>query len=374
MEEENKNSMESLNGADDNFLDLKDKAERINDFYKELFEPTEARDSIEQKIASLYKRLFEGSEGKLSIEIEVDELFNNAKKDYEEFQKHFDAISRFNGYLFIGDNSNLPLEKQINNLYSKLFEGTDDDDSLEVQFNNLLEQLEEQLENIKIKVDSFSLAYEKVFIDTKDESGKVVIPSLINAIQEQKKELNSLIEEANKKLYALTDSSLHNAFAKRANEYTDEFKKLEKRTHNLTWAVIGDIVLFGLVQLYLLYHGKDFNYHLLIYQFSIAGALIFAIWMYNRNQKIAKKLAEEYHHKAAIAEAMTGYRQLYELEHEDKEYMELFNSLKDQLNVNPSKSIDKFLNLKSPQEELSESLKKLGPDAINQLSDLIKPK
>ena len=85
-------------------------------------------------------------------------------------------------------------------------------------------------------------------------------------------------------------------------------------------------------------------------------------------------MAEEYHHKAAIAEAMTGYRQLYDLEHEDGEYMELFNSLKDQLNVNPSNSIDKFLNLKSPQEEVTSSIKNtFNPDKLKELAEALKP-
>jgi hypothetical protein len=89
---------------------------------------------------------------------------------------------------------------------------------------------------------------------------------------------------------------------------------------------------------------------------------------------MAKKLAEEYHHKAAIAEAMTGYRQLYELDHEDKEYMELFNSLKDQLNINPSKSIDNFLNLKSPQEEISDTVKNIfNPKKLKELAAELKP-
>ncbi len=76
--------------------------------------------------------------------------------------------------------------------------------------------------------------------------------------------------------------------------------------------------MFKLIQCHLIFFDKEFNYYILIYQFSFEGALIFAIWMFNRNQKIAKKRAEEYLHKAAIAEAMTVYRQLYELDHEDK--------------------------------------------------------
>ena len=37
----------------------------------------------------------------------------------------------------------------------------------------------------------------------------------------------------------------------------------------------------------------------------------------------------------------------------------MFNSIKEQLNVNPSKQIDTFLNLKSPNEEMTGILAEL---------------
>lgn len=241
------------------------------------------------------------------------------------------------------------------------------------QFENLLQSLTDRFKIADDKIKRLEDFYSIVFEDKKNEEGKITKQSLISSIDSQKQRLDKLIKEATEKLYALTDSSLHNAFAKRADEYTKEFGRLETLTHKLTWAVIIDITFFGLIQCVLAALDKGFNYHILIYQFSIAGALAFAIWMFNRNQKIAKKLAEEYHHKAAIAEAMTGYRQLYELEHEDVEYMELFNSLKDQLNINPSKSIDKFLNLKSPQEEVTDTFKNtFNTEKLKELAEALK--
>ena len=168
---------------------------------------------------------------------------------------------------------------------------------------------------------------------------------------------------------------MHNAFATRAKSYTEEFKTLERYTFYCVIGIIADILLFGGIQIVnVVFLGKSFNYYLIIYQSSIAIALIYAVWMYNRNQKIAKKLAEEYHHKAALSEAMTGYRYLYNLSHEDEEYLELFNSIKEQLNINPSKKIDKFLTLKTPQEEFTSGvLKTLDPENLEKLAKELKP-
>lgn len=113
---------------------------------------------------------------------------------------------------------------------------------------------------------------------------------------------------------------------------------------------------------------------MVIFQLGITLPLVFIAWMYSRNQKIAKKLAEEYHHKASLAEAMTGYRNLYQLKHDSAEYLSLFDKIKEQLNVNPSSKIDKFLNLKSPQETAVEKgLDVLNPEALAKFAEQLKP-
>ena len=358
----------------DSHSESSDKIERINKFFNELFENTEVRPSIEEKIGVFYKDLFESTEEKESIKSEIDSLLSNAKSTYAEFSKHKSEISEFHKSTLEGDEEQVSTKEEIETFYDKLFTDKEGVESLKTQFDSLLGSLNNRFTETDGKFKELTSFHDKVFNDKTNEDGTIQKHSLINTIEKQKTKLDTLIREANEKLYALTDSSLHNAFAVRADEYTSEFKRLEDLTHKLTWAVIGDILLFGLIQLCLVLRSSGFNYHILIYQFSIAGALIFAIWMFNRNQKMAKKLAEEYHHKAAIAEAMTGYRQLYGLSHEDQEYMELFNSLKEQLNINPSKSIDNFLNLKSPQESLSETLiNTLSPEKLKELAESLKP-
>jgi hypothetical protein len=351
-----------------------EKLAKIKDYHSELFESSETQISIEEEVDDYYKQLFEDNESTKSIKTEINNIFINIKKEYETFTSQSLKVTVLYNKLFLEDEGSESIEQSIDSFYNKLFTDGEKEKSLNTQFENLFQSLSERFKIADDKIKRLEEFYSSVFEDKKNEEEKVTQQSLINSVNGQKLRLDKLIKEATEKLYALTDSSLHNAFAKRAEEYTKEFGRLESLTHKLTWAVIADIGLFGIIQCILIVLDKGFNYHILIYQFSIAGALIFAIWMFNRNQKIAKKLAEEYHHKAAIAEAMTGYRQLYDLEHEDGEYMELFNSLKDQLNINPSDSIDKFLNLKSPQEEVTSSIKNtFNPDKLKELAEALKP-
>ncbi len=373
--EDNKSIKEQIENIHESAInsqaDINEKYEQIKKFFSDLFENTEARNSIEEKIAVLYKKLFVDNEEGKSIKTEIEDFFNNAKEKHVEFIKYVDETKELHNNLILGSETKTSVKQKIEEFYSKLFIDTAENKSISTSFNTLMKKMEEDYSSSHKHIRDLKDFYDDVFLDKKRDDGFVIKSSLINEIDKQKEKLDTLIDTANEKLYALTDSSLHNTFATRAEQYTNEFKKLEQTTFYLILGIIGEIALFGVVQLILLYLKEPFNYHLLIYQFSIAGALVFAIWMYNRNQKIAKKLAEEYHHKAAIAEAMTGYRQLYGLNHESEEYMELFNSLKDQLNINPSKAIDKFLNLKSPQEELTKSIQQ-GIDITNVVKNKVK--
>jgi hypothetical protein len=352
----------------------REKLEKIRTFYIEIFEDSEEQSSLKSRIEGYHKEFIDNCESSKSARKEIDGVLKDIKKEFENFASQSSEISGYHKSLLIENEQGESIAKSIDVFYSKLFVGNEKDKSINSQFEDLLKSMEERFSMSNDKIKQLEDFYANVFDDQVNDEGKLLKPSLIGSINSQKQRLDKLIKEATEKLYALTDSSLHSAFAKRAVQYTMEFERLEKLTHKLTWAIIIDIVVFGIIQCCLIFFDKEFNYHILIYQFSIAGALVFAIWMFNRNQKIAKKLAEEYHHKTAIAEAMTGYRHLYELDHEDKEYMELFNSLKEQLNVNPSKSIDKFLNLKSPQEEVVESLKiAFSTEKLKEFAEILKP-
>lgn len=255
---------------------------------------------------------------------------------------------------------------QVDGFVVALFGSTSNpDEGIENRVKKSQKAIEEAEASHKGKLEAVEAFHDSVLKDQVGDDGVPKKLGLKSEVEQLRDQLNKLVVEATNKLHALTDQSLHNAFAKRAENYSAEFKKLEGRTQNVVLGIVVVVALFGLAQLGIYLTGKPFNYNLLIYQFSIIAALVFLLWMYNRNQKVAKKLAEDYHHKAALAEAMTGYRHLYGLKHSDEEYMRLFDSIKDALNVNPSASIDRFLNLRSPHEDVA-SMVERAVDRIQQ--------
>jgi predicted nucleic acid-binding Zn-ribbon protein len=361
--------MDTNNGTMD---EAQEKIHRINEFHESLFVSTEDGTSLKDQIEGLKK--------------EVETMKN-------EQEKLISALKEYHNKILIGTDEEDSTETVIENLvesfttklgqlekkqglfdtfYSQAFDGTTEETSYQSQFKNAITQIKKDLSESEDELRELRNFHSKV-VDTESKDGKKIL-GLESTVNNLKTRLTTLISDANSKLHALTDSALHNAFASRAANYTKEFQDLQKYTFWSIGGLIFDILAFGIAQIVLTAMDKPFSYHILIYQFSIAGALILAIWMFNRNQKIAKKLAEEYHHKASISEAMTGYRALYGLDHEDEEYLSLFNSIKDQLNVNPAKQIDTFLNLKSPHEELTGAVTELlNPKNLEIIANQLKP-
>lgn len=346
----------------DSLNDIKIKQEEIVSAYQFLLENAEGRDSIKTQITNLKNEIeqfkkdtLNDSEGKESTKTIINNLITKTNQINADSQK---INSDIEGKHF-----------ELNAAQKLILEDEEDRESIKTQIIKIKDDFSKNLTENEKEIRKLRSFYNNVFEKIVDEETLTETPGLKATVESLANRLEKLTSEAENKLFGLTDSSLQHAFASRALEYTKEFKKLQQLTFWLTLALVGDIILFGTIQLFL----KSFDWHLLIYQFSIAGALVFAIWMYNRNQKIAKKLAEEYQHKASLTEAMTGYRALYTLEHKDAEYLELFNSIKDQLNTNPSKLIDTFLNLKSPHEELSGSIKGiLNTENLNTIAEQVK--
>jgi len=242
--------------------DSSEKLEQIKKYYTELFESSDTRSSIEEEIKKFYKELFEDTEENTSLKNEIDSLLDKTKNEYSLFSNQVSEVNQFHNKLFIGNKENISVQESIDALYIKLFTDKEDKDSLESQFTNLFDSLKKRFSSTDEKFNRLEKFYDEVFNDKKNDDGTITKPSLINSIKQQQNKLDSLIKEANEKLYALTDSSLHNAFAKRADEYTTEFTRLEGITHKLTWAVIGDILLFGIIQVMLIAIGKSFDYHI----------------------------------------------------------------------------------------------------------------
>jgi hypothetical protein len=361
--EENPSTKKTI---DDILNDIKVKQQSIDSAHKHLLENEEGRESLNTQITNLKNEI-----EKFKIETLIDE---DEKVSTKTSVKNL--IVDANKLIADSQKANTDIETkhiEISSAQKLLLIDEDGHESVKTQIIKIKDDFTKNLTESDKEIKDLKRFHKKVFEKTGDEETGTEQEGLKVTVENLANRLSKLTTEAEKRLFGLTDSSLQHAFASRAKAYTIEFEKLQQFTYKLTWFLIIDIIVFGVIELILIACGKSFDYHLLIYQFSIAGALIFAMWMFNRNQKIAKKLAEDYHHKASITEAMTGYRELYGLEHKNPEYMELFTSLIEQLNTNPSKGIDTFLNLKSPHEELTSSVKDfLNPENLTKIKELIK--
>ncbi len=311
------------------FLDAKGKNEAINQYHVDIMA---ARETIERQVG-------EGA-------IKLAEL----KKSSDDSKTYADNITQFYNSIFIGKDGNDSYSNQIHTTANEL--------------TLIHSENKQRLEELK-------KFYNSVFLNTTSPDGKT-IPGLKETIELLNTRLDKLISEAEKQLNAITDSSLHNSFFNRAKAHGDEYDKFQTYTLRSSLTLVGITLFFGIIQIIRIFaYEQSFDYHLLIYQISVSLPVVFIAWMYNRNQKIAKKLAEEYYHKSSISEAMTGYRSLYQLKHDSDEYMSLFNEIKQQLNINPAGKIDKFLKLKSPHEQIIDSF--ANPEAIAKIAEAIKP-
>jgi hypothetical protein len=313
----------------------------------------EAED-LKVKIHAYSNEMLLDEGGKDSIKTSVSKLYDDIKS------KGNDIINEHKK-LFIDEEGKKSILGEIGSIKEKIIQIHKDiaqdepnKESIKTSLDKIQETYSKQLKEATVTLDSLKAFYKKVFEKNTNELGEEE-EGLEKATEFLKVRLSNLIKETNEKLHAITDSSLHNSFYTRAKSHSDEYQKLQDYTFKSVVSIAVVTLLFAIIQLInILWINKTFSYQISYYQIGITLPLIYLVWMFNRNQKIAKKLAEEYHHKAALSEAMTGYRGLYQLKHESPEYMNLFNSIKEQLNINPSSKIDKFLSLKSPQESLIE--------------------
>jgi hypothetical protein len=352
---------------------------RIDNLLKENEELKDSLEKNSNEINAFYKLLFTDEEGGVSYKTQLASFISDFNKEKEELNKIKLSFTTYKSELLDGSKDNESLKTKIENLlthfetskvtfdkqskdfttyYESLFVDAVESNSIKTEIEKIKNQFTENLNDNTSKLNELKGFYSTVFEKATTDKGetkdglKATTEGIVNKCVDLTTQLQKLISDANEKLFALTDSALHTGFAKRAKGHSDEYDKLQNYTTYSVLAICGVTLLFGITQVILVMTGKGFNSALEIFQLGITLPLVYIAWMYNRNQKIAKKLAEEYHHKSSLSEAMTGYRNLYSLKHDSPEYLSLFNDIKKQLNINPSTKIDKFLNLKSPQEAI----------------------
>lgn len=156
-----------------------------------------------------------------------------------------------------------------------------------------------------------------------------------------------LRKQAESLLNKMTDESLHTAFSKSARRYMFG-----------SWAILIIQILVLGVAAALAYRAIDLEIEDLLKNMLPTIPLGFLVYFLNRAYTVEKKLAEEYQHKSSLTKTLAGYRALYKLSHEDKEYMELFTHIKEGITRNPSKEINPLLFRRLPIDAITDTAEK----------------
>jgi len=151
-------------------------------------------------------------------------------------------------------------------------------------------------------------------------------------------------KQADGLLSKMTDASLHTAFSSAARRYMVG-----------SWVIlILQILILG-VAAALAYRAIELEISDLLKNMLPTIPLGFLVYFLNRAYTVEKKLAEEYQHKSSLTKTLAGYRALYKLTHEDKEYMALFTHIKEGITRNPSKEINPLLFRRLPIDAFTDT-------------------
>ena len=198
---------------------------------------------------------------------------------------------------------------------------------------------------------------------SEDDQPPVKVPAIKKDLIEKRKEIDEIKELAQVALHKATDKGLHSTFEDYRNKYSESYWRYNIFQFILL-TIISSFGLFSITGIpqYLIDLGISFPVLALradldtLVQLSFRGLillpLIYLSIILNRNANIQKALAEEYAHKASLTKSVVGYRELYNLEHKNDEYTNLFKSIVDGLNANPADKVIPMLNKKTPQENL----------------------
>lgn len=166
--------------------------------------------------------------------------------------------------------------------------------------------------------------------------------SIKNTIDKTRNLLTEIHSETSGRFKELTDLSI-----------IDSFDKLAESANKKR---LGLGIVFLVISLGISYVGYDLvksevDWLSLLLRLPIIIPLGLILFVVNRELKVEKVIEEQYKYKASLSKALKGYRNLYQLDHEDTEYMELFNVLKKEMLRSPFESIRPYLNQNLPWEK-----------------------
>lgn len=203
------------------------------------------------------------------------------------------------------------------------------------------------LSSVKIATNDIANYKETIYGDENgDIDGK---PALQKDIEAKRSEMSRIVEHTTKALKELTDESLDAAFSTIS-------ETAKKRGQLALYATVG--ILVAIVGLSLNLYKDNPTINDFIYRFLLIIPMGFAVFFLNRERKVQHVVEITYRYKSALAKALKGYRNLYNLEHSSDEYMELFNVLKLELLKNPMNDAKPYLD----QDMLTFKMKAKGSE------------
>jgi hypothetical protein len=342
--------------------------DQLKQFVKDILEIVPDIHTQQKEIKEIHTRIsaFEKQNLNPNIEGSIAYRAEKLKAVLDEAENKFNKINQYSAKFFgdgaVDGNSVVQeIEKNIVSLKKEVedirtFTSSIQDESDDESLKNKIKKTTADIEAISKDIESIRNFEKTLYNDEQTANG--VKESINKEITNLKSRLTNLISLSEAELEKITDGALHSAFAKRAEAYTEEFSDLQNKSSTAIWCLVGSGVLFVVGQILFYFSEKQFSWYLTVMELTIALPLILLFWMRNRNQIIAKKLAEDYHHKATVSASMTGYRKLNQLKHDQQEYLDYFNKIIDQLKVNPSENIDRLLTVKSPYEKVIDSFEK----------------
>lgn len=217
------------------------------------------------------------------------------------------------------------------------------------------EEVTELLESTKENKETFDT------FCTKIAEREALIKKQNEEISKQKQELQSLNDQSSQLLAELTDKSLHNAFKIQA---VAEKKEHDKYFHYSLCSLGGGFIAFLILFLVQAFSKHEFSiYELWLIRVSLITPFGFAYYLCSTKSSISMKLANEYQHKASISEALSGYRKLWNLEHGDAEYKDLFDPIARDLIKNP------FDKIKISNKDVFENVTNLAKAVMGKNED-----
>lgn len=262
--------------------DVKDSQTKITEYYNDIFSSGEGETGIEAKIDGFLLKIESVEKNALASQEKINAAEANVDNSKEEVEA---------------------LEKQASAILAEV-------EKIKSKFDLFCQKIDEREGKIKAQEDKINAETEKV---------------------------SGLSNQVTKLLEEMTDKSLHNAFKSEAN--SNKKGQLFYFWFSLIILIGGSLLFLHSLKIEVSNNASITGHELWLIRFFLAVPFGFAYWLCSSKAAIKMKLAEEYQHKASIAEALAGYREMWSLKHHDEEYQKLFNLVSSDLIKNPADKI-----------------------------------